>query len=92
MRKAFELLKSSGAGNKTLQRRKVILFLTDGAPTDSIPKHILDVLKDEKESLRKATSKDAVIFAYGIGNNDYTLLRKIADDTEAQETKVFCIE
>ena len=85
------MLKSSGVGarNETLQqRRKVILFLTDGRPTETTSKEILDVFNEEKESLKNATSKNAVIFAYGIGNNDFSLLKRIADDTEAEGTKV----
>ena len=85
------MLKSSGVGarNETLQkRRKVILFLTDGKPTERTSKEILDVFYEEKESLNTATSKDAVIFAYGIGNSDFSLLKRIADDTEAEGTKV----
>ena len=67
-------------------RKKVILFLTDGKPTDKI--NITAVLEHEKHSLKSATSKDVVIFAYGIGSYDFSLLQKIAEDTEAEGTKV----
>lgn len=64
-----------------------MLFLTDGEATDN-EADILRVLQKEKKSLRTATSTDAVIFAYGIGNADFSLLRRIAEDTEAEGTKV----
>ena len=67
-------------------RKKVILFLTDGKPTDKV--NITAVLEKEKHSLKLATSKDVVIFAYGIGSHDFSLLREIAQDTEAEGTKV----
>lgn len=67
-------------------RKKVILFLTDGKPTDKV--NITAVLEKEKHSLKLATSKDVVIFAYGIGSYDFSLLREIAEDTEAEGTKV----
>ena len=84
--KAFSLLKTNSSDVNDDLRKKVILFLTDGKPTDKI--NITQVLEHEKCSLKSATSKDVVIFAYGIGLHDFSLLRKIAEDTEAEGTEV----
>ncbi len=84
--KAFALLKTKSTDVNNNLRKKVILFLTDGKPTDKM--NVTVVLEQEKLSLKQATSKDVVMFAYGIGSHDFSLLRKIAEDTEAEGTKV----
>ena len=86
LQKAFALLKTNSTDVNDNLRKKVILFLTDGKPTDTI--NITAVLQQEKRSLKLATSKDVVIFAYGIGSHDFSLLRKLAEETEAEGTKV----
>ena len=86
IQKAFSLLKTNSSGLNEDSRKKVILFLTDGQPTDKI--NITALLEREKRSLKSVTSKDVVIFAYGIGVQDFSLLRKIAEETEAEGTKV----
>lgn len=87
LRKAFALLKANSTAVNEPSRKKVILFLTDGKPTDRMT-NFTAVLEQEKRSLKLATSKDVVIFAYGIGPHDFSLLRSIAEDTSAEGTKV----
>ena len=70
--RAFQLLKGSSAG-KGSARRKVIVFLTDGKPTDS-PKLIMETIKT-----KNAEHNDTVvIMTYGMLQN-LQILRDIAE-------------
>ena len=86
LQKAFALLKTNSTDVNDDSRKKVILFLTDGKPSDTID--VTALLQREKQSFKLATSKDVVIFAYGIGSHDFSLLQKLAEETEAEGTKV----
>lgn len=66
--KAFDLLKSSSLQN-TFARKKVILFLTDGQPSDD-KSLIMNIIKDKNAELNNSV----IIMTYGMLVNAQILL------------------
>ena len=71
-RSAFNLLKGSSSGRET-SRTKVIIFLTDGKPTDE-PTEIMQTIQTENAEL----DNKVVIMTYGM-EQDLQILRDIAN-------------
>ena len=71
-RSAFNLLKGSSSGRET-SRTKVIIFLTDGKPTDE-PTEIMQTIQTENAEL----NNKVVIMTYGM-EQDLQILRDIAN-------------
>ena len=71
-RSAFNLLKGSSSGREA-SRTKVIIFLTDGKPTDE-PTEIMQTIQTENAEL----NNKVVIMTYGM-EQDLQILRDIAN-------------
>ena len=94
---AFNLLKGSSVG-RDASRKKVIIFLTDGEPTDA-PREIMETIKTKNAELNNAV----VIMTYGmlqnlqilgdIANQDGTRygVSKAADVTVSTAAVITCM-
>ncbi|XP_022802239.1 VWFA and cache domain-containing protein 1-like [Stylophora pistillata] len=72
--KAFSLLKNSISGEERKGKKRVILFMTDGAPADPV-KDIFQTIRDENFALNNSV----VILTYGFGDADSAILEDIAN-------------
>ncbi|KAJ7382927.1 hypothetical protein OS493_031702 [Desmophyllum pertusum] len=71
--KAFSLLKGSNSGELGNKKKRLILFLTDGAPTDpEIP--IFETIKNRNFELNNSV----IILTFGFGSADQAILQDIA--------------
>ena len=72
--KAFSLLKSSISGETSKTKKRVILFLTDGAPSDPKKELIFQTIRDRNFELNNSVA----ILTYGFGDADSVILEDIA--------------
>ena len=73
MEKAFDLLKASAVGESDKTKRRIILFLTAGDPTDNIGV-IFKTIRDRNLELNNSV----IIFTFGIDTPDPEILTDIA--------------
>ena len=73
MQKAFDLLKASAVGETDKTRRRIILFLTDGDPTDK-RELIFKTIRDRNLELNNSV----IIFTFGIDTPNPEILTDIA--------------
>ena len=74
MQKAFDLLKASAVGEPDKTKRRIILFLTDGDPTDDRGL-IFKTIRDRNLELNNSV----IIFTFGIGTPNPEILTDIAN-------------
>ena len=72
--KAFQLLKETASENANKQVRKVILFLTDGAPSDE-KRAIFQTIRDRNLELNNSV----VILTFGFGGVDQETINILQD-------------
>ena len=72
--KAFQLLKETASENTNKQVRKVILFLTDGAPSDE-KRAIFQTIRDRNLELNNSV----VILTFGFGGVDQETINILQD-------------
>ena len=73
LQKAFDLLKASAVGETDKTRRRIILFLTDGDPTDE-RELIFKTIRDRNLELNNSV----IIFTFGIDTPNPEILTDIA--------------
>jgi len=73
LQKAFDLLKASVVGETDKTRRRIILFLTDGDPTDK-RELIFKTIRDRNLELNNSV----IIFTFGIDTPNPEILTDIA--------------
>lgn len=78
--KAFSLLKGSVSEESGEKRKRVILFLTDGAPSDEKTELIFETIRDRNFELNNSV----IILTYGFGNADQAILEDIAKQNTAK--------
>ena len=72
--KAFDLLKASALGESDKTKRRIILFLTDGDPTDD--NHLIfQTIRDKNLELNNSV----IIFTFGIDAGNPEILTDIAN-------------
>ena len=62
--KAFSLLKGSVSEESGEKKKRVILFLTDGAPSDARKEQIFHTIRDKNSELNNSV----IILTYGFGS------------------------
>ena len=72
LKSAFQMLRNSKPDEQT-ERKQVVLFLTDGQPTD--PKE--SVMREIVES-NAMLGNQAIFMAYGIGDGNFEFLENMA--------------
>ena len=72
--KAFDLLKASAVGESDKTKRRIILFLTDGDPTDDRDL-IFKTIRDKNLELNNSVT----IFTFGIDTHNPEILTDIAN-------------
>ena len=72
--KAFDLLKASAVGESDKTKRRIILFLTDGDPTDDRDL-IFKTIRDKNLELNNSV----IIFTFGIDTHNPEILTDIAN-------------
>ena len=79
--KAFSLLKGSVSEESGDKKKRVILFLTDGAPSDARKELIFHTIRDKNFELNNSV----IILTYGFGNAvNQTILEDIAKQNTAK--------
>jgi len=79
--KAFSLLKGSVSGESGEKKKRVILFLTDGAPSDEKKELIFHTIRDKNFELNNSV----IILTYGFGSAvNQTTLEDIAKQNTAK--------
>ena len=81
--KAFSLLKGSASEESGKTKKRVILFLTDGKPSDRDKKQIFETIRDKNLELNNSV----IILTYGFGNKediDQDILEDIAKQYTAK--------
>ena len=71
---AFALLKASTSGKSDETKKRVILFLTDGEPSDDDRNLIFKTIRDRNLELNNSV----IIFTFGIGAVNQEILTDIA--------------
>ena len=79
MEKAFDLLKASAVGESDKTKRRIILFLTDGDPTDDRAL-IFKTIRDKNLELNNSV----IIFTFGIDAHNPEILTDIANQNTAK--------
>lgn len=77
--KAFSLLKGSVSEESGVKKKRVILFLTDGAPSDGKKELIFHTIRDKNFELNDSV----IILTYGFGS---AVNRTILEDIAKQNT------
>lgn len=72
LEKAFQFFDASTSGGN---RDKVILFLSDGQPSDSR----VDIIRTLKERNGRLNNS-VIVMSYGLGNADFSVLREMANE------------
>lgn len=72
--KACALLKASASDETTPNKKRVILFLTDGEPNDDNISSTFKIIRDCNSELNNSI----IIFTYGIGTANAEILADIA--------------
>jgi len=79
--KAFSLLKGSVSEEPGEKKKRVILFLTDGAPSDENKELIFHTIRDKNFELNNSV----IILTYGFGSAvNQTILEDIAEQNTAK--------
>ena len=78
--KAFSLLKGSISEESGNNNKRLILFLTDGAPTDRNKEQIFKTIKNRNLELNNSV----IILTFGFGSADQTILKDIAKQETAK--------
>lgn len=78
--KAFSLLKRSISEESGEKKKRVILFLTDGAPSDEKTELIFETIRDRNFELNNSV----IILTYGFGKADQAILEDIAKQNTAK--------
>ena len=78
--KAFSLLKGSVSQESGKNKKRVILFLTDGEPSDPKRKLIFETIRDRNFELNNSV----IILTYGFGRADREILEDIATQNTAK--------
>ena len=79
--KAFSLLKGSVSEESGVKKKRVILFLTDGAPSDAKKELIFHTIRDKNFELNNSV----IILTYGFGSAvNQTILEDIAEQNTAK--------
>ena len=79
--KAFSLLKGSVSEESGENKKRVMLFLTDGAPSDEKKELIFHTIRDKNFELNNSV----IILTYGFGNKvNQTILEDIAEQNTAK--------
>ena len=78
--KAFSLFKGSVSGESGQKKKRVILFLTDGKPSDIKKDSIFRIIRDKNVELNNSV----IILTYGFGNVNQTILEDIAKQDTAK--------
>ncbi|KAL9960898.1 hypothetical protein ACROYT_G034406 [Oculina patagonica] len=78
--KAFSLLKGSISGESGKTKKRVILFLTDGEPSDPNNKVIFETIRDRNFELNNTV----IILTYGFGKENKEILEDIAKQDTAK--------
>ena len=78
--KAFSLLKGSISEDSGKKKKRVILFMTDGAPSDDRKELIFQTIRDRNFELNNTVT----ILTYGFGGADREILEDIAKQNTAK--------
>ena len=78
--KAFSLLNGSVSEESGEKKKRVILFLTDGAHSDEKTELIFETIRDRNFELNNSV----IILTYGFGNADQAILEDIAKQNTAK--------
>ncbi len=78
--KAFSLLKGSISSESGKTKKRVILFLTDGEPSDPNNKVIFETIRDRNFELNNTV----IILTYGFGIENKEILEDIAKQDTAK--------
>ena len=73
-------MKGSVSEESGEKKKRVILFLTDGAPSDEETKLIFQTIRDRNFELNNSV----IILTYGFGNADQAILEDIAKQNTAK--------
>ena len=79
LEKAFDLLKASAVGESDKTKRRIILFLTDGEPTDD-RRLIFQTIGDKNLELNNSV----IIFTFGIDTHNPEILTDIANQNTSK--------
>ena len=80
LEKAFSLLRGSVSAESGKTKKRVILFMTDGAPSDNRKDLIFETIRDRNLELNNSV----VILTYGFGSADQEILEDIAKQNTAK--------